>query len=371
MASFRNVATAPGNVVQQADAPKIRTRRGKVADPVRHAAETRTAAAEKLLSLSIVIPIHNELDNLLPLYRELKDVTDRLGRTYEIILVDDGSTDGSTALIQQLANQDENVRGVIFRRNYGQTAAMQAGIGHARMDLVVTMDGDLQNDPVDIERMISKLEEGFDLVHGWRRDRQDALVNRKIPSRIANWMISHVTHFPIHDLGCTLKIMRRDILEEIDLYGDMHRFIPILLYQRGARCAELPVNHRQRVAGVTKYGIGRTLVVLLDLMTVKFLLDYASHPMRIFGGLGLACFGLSALAFLATIIMKLDGVDMTGNPLLLMTVVSGGAGLQLLSLGILGEVMARIYYRKNSKTHYGIRTLLNFPPLGHDGDAGE
>lgn len=356
--------------MEQTDAPKIRPDRGNIVDPARHPGETGSAVSGKLQSLSIIIPIHNEVDNLLPLYRELRGVTDRLGRVYEIIFVDDGSTDGSTALIQDISRQDENVRGVIFRRNYGQTAAMQAGIAHARMDLVVTMDGDLQNDPADIERMIGKLEEGFDLVHGWRRDRQDALVNRKIPSRIANWMISHVTHFPIHDLGCTLKIMRREILGEIDLYGDMHRFIPILLYQRGARCAELPVNHRQRVAGVTKYGIGRTLVVLLDLMTAKFLLDYASHPMRIFGGLGLACFVLSTLAFLATIIMKLDGVDMTGNPMLLMTVVSGGAGLQLLSLGILGEVMARIYYGRNSKTHYGIRTLLNFPPVGQE-DPGE
>lgn len=345
--------------MQQADAPPIRATPAKRAKAIDRVDEICPA---QLHSLSVVIPIHNEADNLWPLYRELNDALASLGCAYEIILVDDGSTDGSTAIIEELTRQDEHVRAIIFRRNYGQTAAMQAGMVHARMDMVVTMDGDLQNDPADIARMIEKMEEGYDLVHGWRRDRQDALVNRKIPSRIANWMISRVTRFPIHDLGCTLKIMRRELVEEIDLYGDMHRFIPILLYQRGARCVEMPVNHRQRVAGVTKYGIGRTLVVLLDLMTVKFLLDYASHPMRVFGGLGLACFALSALALLATIIMKLDGVDMTGNPLLLMSVVAGGAGLQLLSLGILGEVLARIYFSRGAKTHYGIRALLNFPP---------
>ena len=212
----------------------------------------------------------------------------------------------------------------------------------------------------DIARMIAKLDEGYDLVHGWRRDRKDALVSRKIPSRIANWLIARVTRFPINDLGCTLKAMRRDILSEIELYGDMHRFIPILLYKRGARCAEVVTNHRPRVAGVTKYGIGRTLVVLLDLVTVKFMLDYAAHPMRLFGGLALVGGAVSVLSFVVMILMKYAGdVDFTGNPLLLLTAISGLAGLQFLCFGIIGEVLARLYFTRGNRLQYAVRETIN------------
>jgi glycosyltransferase involved in cell wall biosynthesis len=199
--------------------------------------------------VSVVVPIYNEQGNILRLHQELSDVLTGLERPYEIVFVDDGSKDGSVEILREIASRDSRSKLVIFRRNYGQTSAMQAGIDHATMGVIVTIDGDLQNDPADITEMLAKLEEGYDLVHGWRKDRKDALVSRKIPSRIANWLIAKVTRFPIHDLGCTLKVMRREILQEVELYGEMHHYIPILLYQRGARCAEVSSqSHSQRIA---------------------------------------------------------------------------------------------------------------------------
>ncbi len=328
-------------------------------------AATRPAAAPAMpqaavRDISVVVPIYNEIDNISGMYAELTQAMEAIGLPYEIVLVDDGSRDGSTQALRDLATQDARVHVVVFRRNYGQTAAMQAGVDHARMEVVVTIDGDRQNDPADIARMIAKLNEGYDLVHGWRRDRKDALVSRKIPSRIANWLIARVTRFPINDLGCTLKAMRRDILSEIELYGDMHRFIPILLYKRGARCAEVVTNHRPRVAGVTKYGIGRTLVVLLDLVTVKFMLDYAAHPMRLFGGLALLGGAVSMLSLIVMVLMKYPGgVDFSGNPLLLLTAISGLAGLQFLCFGIVGEVLARLYFTRGNRLQYAVRETIN------------
>ena len=311
--------------------------------------------------ISAVVPVFNEAESLSTLHAELDQVAQKHDYRLQIIFVDDGSTDGGTDLLRAVAARDRRSRLVVFRRNYGQTAAMQAGIELARMDCVVTIDGDLQNDPADIPAMLARLEEGYDLVHGWRKDRKDALLARKIPSRIANWLISNVTRFPIHDLGCTLKVMRRDILREVELYGQMHRFIPILMHQRGARCTEMVTRHRPRLEGKTKYGMGRTITVLLDLLTVKYMLDYSSHPMRIFGGVGLFCFTVAFLAFAATVAMKaLGGVDMTGNPFLLMSVVSGLAALQFFSLGLLGEINARIYFGDRNKTPYAVRELVNF-----------
>lgn len=313
------------------------------------------------MSVSVVIPIYNERDNISRLYWELNKVLPMLGRPYEILFVNDGSTDGSTDALREVAATDRHVRVVNFRRNYGQTAAMQAGMDLAACEVIVTMDGDLQNDPSDIPTLLAKLEEGYDLVHGWRKHRKDALVHRKLPSLIANWLISRVTRFPIHDLGCTLKAMRREIAQEIELYGEMHRFIPILAYQRGARCAEVVTKHHPRTAGTTKYGIDRTFRVILDLVTVKYMLDYFAHPMKLFGGVGLWCFLTSFLSAATTIGMKLLGsVDMTGNPLLLLSVVAGIAGIQFLSLGLLGEVAARIYYATASKQHYAVRDCINF-----------
>jgi glycosyltransferase involved in cell wall biosynthesis len=329
------------------------------------------AAPAEGLGISVVVPIHNERGNLRPLHAELTHVLGGLGRDYEILYVDDGSSDGSTGILREIAATDPCTRVVIFRRNYGQTSAMLAGINLASHDAIVTIDGDLQNDPADIPAMVRKLEEGYDLVHGWRKDRQDALLSRKIPSRIANRLVARLMHFPIHDLGCTLKVMRRSIVQEIELYGAMHRFVPILMHQRGARCVEVVTNHRPRGEGESKYGMWRVVTVLLDLLTVKYMLDYSAHPMRLFGGLGLICWLIALLSLGVTIMMKIAGVmDMTGNPLLLMSVMAGLAGLQLLSLGVLSEISARIYYAHSDKTHYAVREKVNFPEAPAPAESG-
>ena len=297
------------------------------------------------MDISVVVPVYNEVENVPELYRQLIDVLEPIEKPFEILFVDDGSRDGSGPCMDRLAAADSRLKIVRLRRSYGQTAAMQAGIHMAQGRIVVTMDGDLQNDPADIPAMLTKIDEGFDLVHGWRKQRRDAFLNRRLPSLLANWLISRTTRFPIHDLGCTLKAMRREIAQELELYGEMHRFIPILAHQRGARCAEIVTNHRPRQFGVTKYGISRTFRVLLDLLTVKYLLDYFASPMKLFGTFGLLSGAIALLAGISTVLMKaLGGIDMTGNPLLLLTVLAVVASLQFFSLGLLGEVNARIYY---------------------------
>jgi glycosyltransferase involved in cell wall biosynthesis len=316
------------------------------------------------MSVSLVIPMYNERDNVQPLYEQLASVCAKIPDPSEIIFVDDGSRDGTAEQLDELAACDSRVKIVRFRRNYGQTAAMQAGIDHASQAIVVTLDGDMQNEPDDIPLMIAKLGEGYDLVHGWRKERQDALLNRKLPSRIANWLISKTTRFPIHDLGCTLKVMRREIAQELELYGEMHRFIPILAHARGARCVEIPVRHHPRRFGQTKYGISRTVRVVLDLITVKYMLDFFASPMKLFGRFGLAAIAIGMIAGIATLLMKIGGgMDMTGNPLLLLTVLSSMLGVQFLSLGLMGEVNARIYFAIHPRRSYAIRELVNFEPV--------
>ena len=312
------------------------------------------------MDVSIVIPIYNERENIPLLYDQLQPTLSQLGRTYEVVFVDDGSRDGSFEQLARLAQQDAHVKVIRFRRNYGQTAAMQAGIQWATGDVIVTMDGDLQNDPSDIAMMLEKIDDGYDLVHGWRKNRQDAWLNRRLPSQIANRLISRVTGFPIHDLGCTLKAIRREIACDLELYGEMHRFIPILAHARGARCVEVVTRHHARQHGVTKYGISRTLRVILDLITVKYILSYFASPMKLFGSIGIASSMAAALALCGTLAMKwLGNVDMTGNPLLLLTVFAMLASIQFFSLGLLGEVSARIYYGSQNKQHYAIRELIN------------
>jgi glycosyltransferase involved in cell wall biosynthesis len=317
------------------------------------------------MSVSVVVPICNELDNIPLLYQQLVAVLPSLKRPWEIVFVDDGSTDGSSERLKELAALDERVKLVRFRRNYGQTAAMQAGIQHSSGETIVTLDGDLQNDPLDIPMLVEKLDEGYDLVHGWRKQRHDTLLTRKVPSKIANWLISRVTGFPIHDLGCTLKAMRREIAVELELYGEMHRFIPILAHQRGAKCAEVVTRHYPRRFGQTKYGLSRTVRVLLDLMTVKYMLDYFASPMKLFGRFGLACAVVAIFAGLATVGMKLAaGTDMTGNPLMLLSVLGMIAAIQFFSLGLLGEVNARIYFGQERRQNYAIRELVNCGEAG-------
>ncbi len=259
------------------------------------------------MKLSVVIPVYNERENVRRLYDALSPVLRALPHEHEILLVDDGSTDGSFEELERLAAIDGHVKVVRFRRNFGQTAAMNAGLHLASGDVIVTMDADLQNDPADIPLMLDKLAEGYDLVHGWRKNRQDAWVNRKLPSKIANWVISRVTGFPVHDLGCTLKAMRREVAQDLQLYGEMHRFIPILAHWRSAQCAEVVTRHHPRRFGTSKYGISRTLRVMLDLITVKYMIQYLTSPMRLFGKIGLVSILVGLLAGVTTIAMKVGG----------------------------------------------------------------
>ena len=317
------------------------------------------------MKISIVVPVYNELDNVQILHDELSSILAVMypddPHAYETIFIDDGSTDGTVDRLAELCANDERTRLVKFRRNYGQTAALQAGFDHASGEIIVTLDGDLQNDPADIPRMLEKLDEGYDLVHGWRKDRQDKWLTRRLPSKVANWIISKVTGVPINDLGCTLKAIRREIAEELELYGEMHRFIPILGFERGARIAELVTNHRPRRFGESKYGLSRTVRVVLDLLTVKFMSDYLASPMKLFGRLGLGCWTVGSFALMATVVMKLaSSVDMTGNPLLLLAVLSAMAGLQLISLGILGELNTRIYFDRSRRRPYTTDRLVGF-----------
>jgi len=313
------------------------------------------------MSVSVVVPIYNEIDNIPLLHAAVTRVMQQMGRPYELILVNDGSRDGSTDALEQLALSDPHVKIIEFRRNYGQTAAMQAGMQAAGMDTIVLLDGDLQNDPTDIPMLLAKLDEGYDLVHGWRKNRKDTFINRKLPSKIANWLISRVTGFPVHDLGCTLKAIRTEIAQELQLYGEMHRFIPILAHWRGARCAEVVTNHHPRRFGTSKYGISRTTRVILDLMTVKYFIQYVVSPMKLFGSIGLISLLIGLVSGAATCWMKLEqGVDMTGNPLLLLTVMSMMMGAQFLFFGMLGELCSRIYFATQNQTNYTIRRTINF-----------
>lgn len=307
---------------------------------------------------SIIVPIYNEVENIPLLVEQIGKVMDRLPGDSELLLVNDGSQDGSSELLDEMAAQDDRLVVIHFRRNYGQTAAMQAGLEHARGQYLVTLDGDLQNEPGDIPAMLEQLEQGYDLVHGWRRDRQDTLVTRKIPSKIANWLISKVTRFPIHDLGCTLKAMRREIAEELELYGEMHRFIPILAHWRGARCLEMVTTHHPRRFGTTKYGLSRTMRVVLDLLTIKYMLDYYSSPMKLFGRVGMWFMGAGGALLTATVGMKiLGGYDMTGNPLLLLGAFLCIVSVQLFSVGLLGEANTRLYYNRDQRRPFTIRDV--------------
>ena len=306
--------------------------------------------------LSVVIPLCDEEQNIDSVARELLKVLDELPMSSEIVLVDDGSQDHTAALARRWCQRDPRFRLIEFRRNFGQTAALSAGFDHARGQVIVAMDGDLQNDPHDIPRLLAKLEEGYDVVSGWRRDRHDALLLRKVPSAAANQLISRVTGTRLHDYGCTLKAYRHDVLSHLRLYGDLHRFIPALSQVVGARITELPVNHRARVRGRSKYGISRTFRVLLDLLTVKFLISYFGRPMRLFGGIGFASMMVGAVTVLWLIVNKIIlGQGLANRPLLILGTLLLVVGIQFLSLGILGELIVRIYHEGGRQRGYLIR----------------
>lgn len=316
---------------------------------------------EKTLELSIVVPIYNEQENVEAVYGAITSALNQTGSSFEIIMVDDGSSDGSYKLLRDLASKDDSLKVIRFRRNFGQTAAMSAGFDAAMGDIIIPMDGDLQNDPTDIARLVAKINEGYDVVSGWRRDRKDTFVSRKIPSMLANALISRQTGVHLHDYGCTLKAYRREVLDGINLYGEMHRFVPALASQFGAKVTELPVNHFPRIHGVSKYGISRTMRVVLDLMTVKFLMSYSTKPIQLFGKWGIYTILAGGVTGFMTLYMKLfEHFSMNRNPLLILTAFLLFMGVQFIVLGLLGELNARTYFESQGKPIYVVKNRLNF-----------
>lgn len=312
--------------------------------------------------VSIFLPVYNEELNLLPLHNKLDDALKRLGRTAEVIYVDDGSTDGSLKILQDIARGDERVRVVALRRNYGQTAAMAAGIDAARGKVLIPMDADLQNDPADIVRLLEKLDEGYDVVSGWRKNRQDKLITRKIPSMMANRLISWIGGVPLHDYGCSLKAYRREALQDVRLYGEMHRFIPIYASWAGARVSEIPVEHHARTMGKSKYGLSRTLKVVFDLMTIKFMASYQTKPIYVFGSFGMLAFLISLLAGLYAVFLKLfHKADFVQTPLPILAIVMFAVGIQFLLMGLLAEMLVRTYHESQAKSIYAVRERMGFP----------
>ena len=308
-------------------------------------------------AVSVVVPVYNEVESLPRLYEEVREAMEAAGVSYEIIFVDDGSTDASADLIRTLHRRaPQQVRHVIFRRNFGQTAAMAAGFDRARHEVIVPIDADLQNDPRDIPRLLEKIDEGYDVVSGWRADRKDKLLSRRLPSMLANRLISAITGVRLHDYGCTLKAYHREVAEHMNFYGELHRFLPVLASWAGARVAEIEVNHRPREFGESKYGIGRTLRVLLDLITIKFLLSYSTKPMQVFGKWGLAAMATGVGAAGITLAQKvLKGQDVTDNAWLFIAMFFSLGGLQLIGMGLLGEINVRTYYESQQKAIYTIR----------------
>lgn len=310
--------------------------------------------------LSIVLPVYNEEENINLQYKRIVETVSPLKKSFEMVFVDDGSMDRSFELLSDLAKKDKRVKIIRFRRNFGQTAAMAAGIDYSSGKVIVFMDSDLQNEPADIKKLLDKIEEGYDVVSGWRFHRKDKLFTRKIPSRIANKIISKVTGVSLHDLGCSLKAYRSDVLKKVKLYGEMHRFIPIHASMVGAKIIEIPVGHHPRQFGQSKYGIKRTFKVMLDLMTVKFLSSFSTKPIYLYGGVGLFMFFLSLFCGTATILMKyFIGYNMTGNPFLLLTVMFFILGGVMILMGIQSEILIRIYHEAQNVRPYHVRGLTN------------
>jgi glycosyltransferase involved in cell wall biosynthesis len=310
--------------------------------------------------LSLVVPVYNEEENLPLLMEAICASLQPLNREWEVIFVDDGSTDRSVDVLKRLVDANaEHARAVIFRRNFGQTAAIAAGIDHARGSIIILLDADLQNDPADIPMLLDKLDEGYDLVSGWRKDRQDNALTRNLPSHMANSLISSVTGVHLHDYGCTLKAYRRDALEGFRLYGEMHRFIPVFAHSVGAKITELPVHHHARRFGKAKYGLERTVKVILDLFTVKFLLDYSGKPMRLFGGAGITLMFFSFIMLLSLFIRKLvEGIPILTSPIFSLGVMFFILGFQSILMGLIAELLARTYHESQKKPTYTIRQVL-------------
>lgn len=312
------------------------------------------------IDISIVIPLLNEEENVEEAYRQVKLVLSGIGRPYEMVFVDDGSRDRTLPILKGIASKDGSVRVISFRKNFGQTAAMSAGFDYSLGKIIIPMDGDLQNDPKDIPRLIAKIEEGYDVVSGWRKDRKDELIRRKLPSMTANWLISRITGVHLHDYGCTMKAYKKEVVQNLNLYGEMHRFLPALASIYGVKVAEVVVQHHPRLRGKSKYGLSRILKVFLDLMTVKFLISYSTKPIRLFGPLGLGALSLSLLSGAVSIYMKIfDELTLNRNPLFLLSVILLFMGIQLISLGLIAEMNVRTYHESQNKPIYVVKEVLN------------
>jgi glycosyltransferase involved in cell wall biosynthesis len=308
--------------------------------------------------VSVVAPLLNEQDNIEPLYEQITAALTGI-YDYEIIFVDDGSSDASFEVLSSLQKGDPRVRVIRFRKNFGQTAALSAGFTNSRGDVIVAVDADLQNDPADIPRMIDKLNEGYDVVSGWRRNRQDKALTRKLPSTVANWLIAKITGVKLHDFGCTLKVYRKDVIAETRLYGEMHRFIPALASWSGDRICEMVVNHRPRTAGKGKYGLGRTFKVVLDLITVKFLVSFSTKPIYVFGGLGMLTLLAAAVCGLVVLYQKIfSGFSMNRNALFYLTVLLITTSVQFILMGLLAEILVRTYHESQNRATYVIKDIL-------------
>ncbi len=312
------------------------------------------------VEISIVLPIYNEEENLEELHSKITETLVELGKEYEIIAVDDGSSDGSFEVLKQIHQRDPRLKAIKFRRNFGQTAAMSAGFHHARGDVIITMDSDLQNDPADIPRLLDKLDEGYDVVSGWRADRKDKFLSRRLPSILANKLIAKITDVKLHDFGCSLKAYRKEVTDNINLYGEMHRFIPALAKWVGAEITEMKVTHHPRKHGKSKYGISRTTRVILDLMTVKFLLRFSTRPIQVFGFMGL---GSGFIGFLICLYLSIRKIFfkmplLERMPMLLLGIVLILVGVQLISMGLLSEIMVRTYHESQRKPIYFIKEIV-------------
>jgi len=310
--------------------------------------------------LSLFLPVLDEEENLRPMHAKISAALDQLGKSAEVIYVDDGSTDKSLSILKEIAGEDPRVRVISLRRNYGQTAAMSAGIDAAKGEILIPMDADLQNDPADIARLLEKLNEGYDVVSGWRKNRQDKLISRKIPSQIANKIISAIGGVHLHDYGCSLKAYRRDVIQDVRLYGEMHRFIPIYASWAGARVTEIPVDHHARTMGKSKYGISRTIKVVFDLMTIKFMASYQTKPIYVFGTFGMGALFFSVIATIWAIVLKLYGTSFILTPLPVIAVVMLAISVQFFLMGLLAELSVRTYHESQDKAIYAVRERIGF-----------
>jgi glycosyltransferase involved in cell wall biosynthesis len=328
------------------------------------------ARPEKVVDISIIVPVFNEGSTLVEVCQDIRRELTQLGNSWELIFIDDGSTDSTDATLDHLAEEDQRVRVIHFKRNFGQTAAMMAGFDHARGQVIIPLDGDGQNDPADIPKMLAALDQGYDVVSGWRKDRQDNYIKRNVPSILANKLISLVSGVPLHDFGCSLKAYKRHVVEGIRLYGEMHRFLPIYASWHGAKISEVVVNHHPRRTGSSKYGLERVVKVLLDLLVVKFLDRAAAKPMYVFGGCGIFSLAISTFTFLWMLGLKINrGTPFIETPLPLIVVVTFMIAMMCILLGLLAEMITRTFYESQGKAIYNVRSTRNFQEAGTNGES--